>query len=78
MQTIKIRRPKEIFNENIKYKILVDGVIVGQMKNGEEKTLTISENVKTLTAEMHSKKGIKLILKTSPRIKQSKFMEMNS
>ncbi|HSM63853.1 MAG TPA: hypothetical protein VK833_07955, partial [Gillisia sp.] len=60
MQTIKIRRPKETFNENIKYKIIVDGVIVGRMKNGEEKTLTISENGKTLIAEMHSGKSNKI------------------
>jgi len=60
MQTIKIRRPKETFNEDIKYKIIVDGAIVGRMKNGEEKTLTISDNAKTLIAENNSGKSNKI------------------
>jgi hypothetical protein len=54
MQTVKIIRPKETFNEDMMYKIIVDDVIIGRIKNGEEKTLTFDENGKTLVAEMNS------------------------
>lgn len=63
MQTIKIRRPKESFNQTIKYKILVDGEIVGLIKNGEEKILTIKDDGKTLSAKILSGRSNKIELK---------------
>ncbi|WP_010232578.1 hypothetical protein [Gillisia marina] len=60
MPTVKIVRPKEKFNEDLIYKIIVDDVIIGRIKNGEEKTLTFNKNGKTLLAEMNSGKSNKI------------------
>jgi len=54
MQTLKIRRPKENFNENIDYKILIDGIKVASLKNGEEKLISINENSKSIVAKINS------------------------
>jgi len=51
MKTIAIRRPKESFNKNCIYEILIDGKKLTELKYGEQKTLEIPDNSKFIKAK---------------------------
>ncbi len=48
MKTITLKRPKESFNKNSIYEIIIDEKKLTELKNGEEKTLEIPENSKII------------------------------
>ena len=52
MKTIAIRRPKESFNKNCIYEILIDGKKLTELKYGEQKTLEIPDNSKFIKAKL--------------------------
>jgi len=60
MPIIKIKRKTENFNENVDYKILVDGILITHLKNGEEKLIELNENSKYISATLGSGKSEKL------------------
>ncbi len=62
MPTIKIKRKTENFNENVDYKILVDGILITRLKNGEEKLIEVSENSKYISATLGSGRSEKLTI----------------
>jgi len=55
MKTISIRRPKEAFNKNYSYRLLQGKEILAELKNGEEKQLTLPDelNGSLLQAKIH-------------------------
>lgn len=48
MDKITFRRPLEKFNKNCSYQIIADGKRLAELKNGEEKTVELPENVEHL------------------------------
>ncbi len=52
MKTITLKRPKESFNKNSIYEIIIDEKKLTELKNGEEKTLEIPENSKIIKAKL--------------------------
>ena len=52
MKKITLKRPKESFNKNSVYEILLDSKKITELKNNEEKTLEIPENTKFIKAKL--------------------------
>ena len=54
MKKIKLHRPKEHFNDNCSYKIILGQKTLAELKNGEEKIIEIPENLenKSLQAKI--------------------------
>ena len=54
METIKLKREKENFNQNIEYKIYIDNQEITRLKNGEKKVIEINEKAEFLEAKINS------------------------
>lgn len=52
MKTLTLQRPKEKFNKNCSYEILVDGNFVTCLNNGETKTVAIPNDAENLQARL--------------------------
>ncbi|MRT91719.1 hypothetical protein [Ancylomarina sp. 16SWW S1-10-2] len=52
MKNITIHRPKESFNKNFSYKILVGNRILTELKNGEEKIIEIPDENESIKAKI--------------------------
>jgi len=52
MKKITLIRPKEGFNKNCTYKILIDGSKITDLKNDEQKTIEIPENSEFIKAKL--------------------------
>lgn len=52
IKKITLIRPKESFNKNCVYDILIDGIKRTELKNGEEKTIEIPDNSEFIKAKL--------------------------
>lgn len=54
MKNIRIKRPVENFNKEVKYAVLINGEKITELSNGEEKTLQLTAEAEVLEAHIRS------------------------
>lgn len=62
MRTLRVSRPQEKYNHNLKYKILIDGYEITRLANGEQKLIQLQDNAKVLQASFSSGYSKKLLI----------------